>query len=64
MGLLIHELVTNSVKFGALSQPLTQLRVIWWFASELHGEGEMIFLSEGVLCTTEFPVGEALLQYE
>jgi|ERR1700722_2409227 two-component sensor histidine kinase len=102
LGLLIHELVTNSVKFGALSQSQTQLRVIWWFvgpedsrlhlewgesgvrmplavgrkpgfgsqvvkrliASELHGEGDMVFSNEGVLCTTEFPAGEALLQHE
>jgi two-component system CheB/CheR fusion protein len=102
LGLLVHELATNSVKFGALSQSQTQLRVLWWFsglagsrlhlewgesgvrmppttghkpgfgsqvvkrliASELHGEGEMLFLSEGVLCTVELPAGEALLQYE
>jgi two-component system CheB/CheR fusion protein len=102
VGLLIHELVTNSVKFGALSQSHTQLRVVWWFsgpgdsrlhlewgesgvrmplgtvrrpgfgsqvvkrliASELHAEGDMIFSNEGVLCTAEFPVGEALLRYE
>jgi two-component system CheB/CheR fusion protein len=102
LGLLIHELVTNSVKFGALSQSQTQLRVIWCFtgpkasrlrlewgesgvrmplatarkpgfgsqvvkrlvASELRGEGDMIFSSEGVLCTTEFPASEALLQHE
>jgi two-component system CheB/CheR fusion protein len=99
VGLLIHELVTNSVKFGALSQSQTKLRVIWWFtevassrlrlewgesgvrmpletgrkpgfgsqvvkrliASELHGEGNMIFSNEGVLCTAEFPAGEVLL---
>jgi two-component sensor histidine kinase len=102
VGLLIHELVTNSVKFGALSQSQTELRVVWWFsglkdsrlhlewgesgvrmplatgkkpgfgsqvvkrliASELHGEGDMLFLREGVLCTIEFPAGEALLPYE
>lgn len=102
LGLLIHELAINSVKFGALSQLQTRLRVIWWFtgpgdsrlhlewaesgvrmplagnrrpgfgsqvvkrliASELHGEGDMIFSSEGVLCTTEFPAGEVLHQYE
>jgi two-component sensor histidine kinase len=102
LGLLIHEFVTNSVKFGALSQPHTQLRVIWWFsgrkdsrlrlewresgvrmplaalrkpgfgshivkrliASELHGEGDMLFLGEGILCVIELPVGEVLLQYE
>jgi two-component system, chemotaxis family, CheB/CheR fusion protein len=102
LSLLIHELVTNSVKFGALSQPHTQLRVIWWFAglkdsllrlewgesgarmplaalrkpgfgshiikrliaSELHGEGDMLFLNEGILCVIELPVGEVLHQYE
>jgi len=102
VGLLMHELATNSIKFGALSQSQTQLRVIWCFtglkdsrlrlewgesgvrmplatgrkpgfgtqvlkrliASELHGEGEMLFLSEGVLCTVEFSADEALLQYE
>jgi two-component sensor histidine kinase len=102
VGLLLHELVTNSVKFGALSQLQTQLRVVWWFsgledsrlhlewgedgvrmplatgkkpgfgsqvvkrliASELHGEGDMLFLREGVLCTVEFPTSEALLPYE
>ena len=102
MCLAIHELAANSVKFGALSQPQSQLRVLWWFtgladsrlhlewgesevrmppggrknpgfssqvvermiASELHGNGKMLFLSEGVLCTIEVPVGESLLQYE
>jgi hypothetical protein len=33
-------------------------------ASELHGEGNMLFLSEGVLCTIELPAGEALLEYQ
>jgi two-component sensor histidine kinase len=102
VGLLIHELVTNSVKFGALSQSRTQLRVVWWFAghgdsrlrlewvesgvqmspatgkkpgfgsqvvkrliaSELHGEGDMLFLNEGVRCTIECPANEALFEYE
>ena len=102
VGLLIHELVTNSLKFGALSQLQTQLCVVWLFsgledsrlhiewresgvrmplvtgkkpgfgsqvvkrliASELHGEGDMIFSNEGVLCKTEFPADEALLEYE
>jgi two-component system CheB/CheR fusion protein len=99
MGLLIHELVTNAIKFGALSQPQSRLRVVWWFtgaaeasrlhfewaengvrmaaaaryspgfgsqvvkrlvASELHGDGELLLLKEGVLCTIELPSGEAL----
>jgi two-component sensor histidine kinase len=102
LGLLIHELVTNSVKFGALSQSHTRLRVVWWFggpedshlhfewgesgvrmppatvrkpgfgsqivkrliASELRGEGNMLFLSDGILCAIELPAGEVLLQAE
>jgi two-component system, chemotaxis family, CheB/CheR fusion protein len=42
MSLVIHELATNSVKFGALSQSQIGLRVVWWFtdssASRLHFE--------------------------
>jgi two-component sensor histidine kinase len=42
MSLVIHELATNAIKFGALSQSQTQLRVIWWFTgpagSVLHFE--------------------------
>jgi len=103
MSLAIHELATNSVKFGALSQSRTTLCVIWWFtglsasrlhfewaesgvrmappsrrkkpgfgsqvvtrliASELRGEGNMVFSSKGLVCTIEFPAGEALLQNE
>ncbi len=102
IGLLFHELATNSVKFGALSQSQSRLRVVWRFsgaadsrlhlewgesgvqmplttgkkpgfgshvvkrliARELHGEGNMVFLSEGVLCTIELPAGEALLEHE
>jgi two-component sensor histidine kinase len=33
-------------------------------ASELRGEGNMLFLSEGVLCTIEFPASKAVIQYE
>jgi two-component sensor histidine kinase len=100
MSLVIHELATNAVKFGALSQPQSRLRVVWWFidaagsrlhfewaengvrmaatgrysqgfgsqvvkrlvASELHGDGELLFLEEGALCRIEFPSDEALLK--
>jgi two-component sensor histidine kinase len=98
MSLAIHELATNSVKYGALSQSRAQLNVVWrltdqprprlhfeWaehgvrmsadadrkqgfgsmllkhlIGSELRGSGEMIFLAEGVLCSIEFPLSEAL----
>jgi two-component sensor histidine kinase len=100
MSLAIHELATNAIKFGALSQPQSRLRVIWWFtegphallhfewaedgvrmaagagrragfgsalvkrvfARELHGDGEMRFLKDGVLCTIEIPSREVLQQ--
>jgi two-component sensor histidine kinase len=42
MRLVIHELVTNAIKFGGLSQSQSQLRVIWWMigpeSSRLHFE--------------------------
>ena len=42
MRLAIHELVTNAIKFGALSESQSQLRVIWWITgpacSRLHFE--------------------------
>ena len=30
MTLIVHELATNAIKFGALSQSQTRLRVVWW----------------------------------
>jgi two-component system CheB/CheR fusion protein len=100
MSLAIHELATNAIKFGALSQPQSRLRVVWWFtegppallhfewaeegvrmgtgagrrpgfgsklvkrimARELHGDGDMRFLKDGVLCTIEIPTSEVLQQ--
>jgi two-component system CheB/CheR fusion protein len=42
MSLAIHELGTNAIKFGALSQSQSRLRVLWWFTgfgnSQLHFE--------------------------
>jgi two-component sensor histidine kinase len=98
MALVVHELTTNAIKFGALSQLQTQLRVAWWFndgavpclhfewvekgvrmapiksrnpgfgsqvvkrliARELHGDGKMLFLPDGVFCTIEVPSSEVL----
>jgi two-component sensor histidine kinase len=100
MSLLVHELTTNAIKFGALSQPQARLRVIWCFTGpesprlhiewsedgvemaaassrpagfgtrvvkrlisrELHGSGDMLFSTKGVLCIIEIPSSEALLQ--
>ncbi|HEX3949934.1 MAG TPA: sensor histidine kinase [Steroidobacteraceae bacterium] len=102
MSLVIHELATNAVKFGALSQPRSRLRVVWWFigeglsrlhfewaengvrmdtaarstpgfgsqvvkrlvASELHGDGELVFLEDGILCSIEFPSDETVSRNE
>jgi two-component system CheB/CheR fusion protein len=103
MALVLHELATNAVKFGALSQPQCRLRVVWWFqgsaagphlhfewaekgvrmasmknynpgfgsqvvkrliARELHGDGRMDFLPDGLVCTLEVPSAEALHTYE
>ena len=37
MSLVIHELATNAIKFGALSQPQSRLRVVWWFIGAAAG---------------------------
>jgi two-component sensor histidine kinase len=42
LSLAFHELATNAIKFGALSQSQARLRVLWWFtgpaSSSLHIE--------------------------
>jgi two-component system CheB/CheR fusion protein len=34
MSLVIHELATNAVKYGALTQPDARLRVLWWHTGD------------------------------
>jgi two-component sensor histidine kinase len=43
LGLTLHELATNSVKYGALSVPEGQIRIRWTDVAE--GDGSMIRLS-------------------
>jgi two-component sensor histidine kinase len=96
MSLVIHELATNAVKYGALAQSTAKISIRWqiayylgsrrlyfeWLESgvrmragspftagfgcelverlisrELKGEGKMIFLSDGVRCMIEIPLG-------
>jgi two-component system, chemotaxis family, CheB/CheR fusion protein len=38
MSLAIHELATNSVKYGALSQPEARLRVLWWYTGDSEAQ--------------------------
>jgi two-component system CheB/CheR fusion protein len=48
MSLVVHELATNAIKFGALAQPQTQLRVIWWFTVSDHPRLHFEWTEEGV----------------
>jgi hypothetical protein len=54
MSLVIHELATNAVKYGVLTQPDARLRVLWWYtgasgSQRLHFEWneEGMQLAEG-----------------
>jgi two-component system, chemotaxis family, CheB/CheR fusion protein len=55
MSLAIHELATNSMKYGALTQPGARLRVVWWRTggpeSRLHFE----WSEEGMQLTAGAP---------
>jgi two-component system CheB/CheR fusion protein len=103
MSLVIHELATNAVKYGALAQSPAKISIGWeieyclgtrylhfeWLESgvrmmagspftagfgcelverliarELKGEGKMVFLSDGVRCTIEIPLGRVRHRHE
>jgi two-component system CheB/CheR fusion protein len=53
MSLAVHELVTNAIKFGALSQSQTQLRVIWWFTGPASSRLHFEWAEDGVLMAAE-----------
>jgi two-component system CheB/CheR fusion protein len=54
MSLAIHELATNAVKFGALSQSQSQsrLRVIWWFSGPASSRLHFEWSEDGVRMTS------------
>jgi two-component system CheB/CheR fusion protein len=48
MRLVVHELATNAIKFGALSQTQTQLRVLWWFTGSENSRLHFVWSEDGV----------------
>jgi len=53
MRLAIHELVTNAIKFGALSQSQSQLRVIWWIGGPAGERLHFEWAEDGARATAE-----------
>jgi len=56
MSLLIHELTTNAVKYGALSKPAAKIRVKWQFGN--RGDSRILqfeWLENGVQLTAGAP---------
>jgi two-component sensor histidine kinase len=51
--LVIHELATNAIKFGALSQSQTQLRVLWWFTGPARSRLHIVWSEDGVRMASE-----------
>jgi len=48
MRLAIHELITNAIKFGALCEPPSLLRVIWWITGPANSRLHFEWAEEGV----------------
>jgi two-component system CheB/CheR fusion protein len=48
MSLVIHELTTNAIKFGALCQSQARLRVIWWFTGSESPRLHIEWAEDGV----------------
>jgi len=48
MRLAIHELITNAIKFGALSESPSLLRVIWWITGPANSRLHFEWAEDGV----------------
>jgi two-component system CheB/CheR fusion protein len=53
MRLAIHELITNAIKFGALSESPSLLRVIWWLTGPANSRLHFEWAEDGVRAAVE-----------
>jgi two-component system, chemotaxis family, CheB/CheR fusion protein len=53
MRLAIHELTTNAIKFGAMSESPSPLRVIWWIADPASSRLHFEWAEDGVQVAAE-----------
>jgi two-component system, chemotaxis family, CheB/CheR fusion protein len=53
MRLAIHELITNAIKFGALSDSPSLLRVIWWITGPANSRLHFEWAEDGVRAAAE-----------
>jgi two-component system, chemotaxis family, CheB/CheR fusion protein len=67
MSLAIHELATNSVKYGALSQSQAQLCVVWWVTEQPRSRLHFEWVEHGVRMSADAGrkpgFGSVLLQH-